>query len=84
MQCKQCNERPEQSNGICDICATFADVSYDRNYALSVQHSRATTWDDLDAEVKFKWQQAARESRERIAAKYPSKLLTKRGEYANI
>lgn len=79
MSCEACKTRQATPNkAVCDICATFADESYDLNYALSVQRSRAQSWDDLNAEIEFNWREKARQSREAISAKFPPrKVLTK-------
>jgi len=76
MQCANCQTRPAHGDHeLCDHCLTFDDITFDLRFESTQRNPN--DWDDLLTETEFKWQQAARESRERIIAKYPPKLLTK-------
>ena len=70
MQCQNCGERPAQGQQtLCDVCATFDDITFDLRFESAQRDPN--DYDDLLTETEFKWRQRARESHERILAKYP-------------
>jgi hypothetical protein len=54
------------SDGLCDICLTFADRSFDDRYWQRIEAEA----DDLATLINFKWGQAAKRSREQIIKKH--------------